>query len=82
MDGQMSQPKLARTQSSLLRSSPTVKSSINSLFSVTEITADQEDIEEQKPHTPGSLPVRRGSSRFAPVLAMFSLSLYTLFIQR
>ncbi|XP_057503198.1 uncharacterized protein LOC130786816 [Actinidia eriantha] len=80
MDGQMSQPKLARTQSSLFRSSPTVKSSIHSLISVSEITADQEDREEQKPHKPGSRTVRRGSRRFAPVLAILSLSLYTLFL--
>ncbi|XP_059299138.1 uncharacterized protein LOC132051897 [Lycium ferocissimum] len=48
MDGQKSKPKLTRTQSSLLRSSLTIRS------------ADQEpDIEEQKPHKKTtSIPVR------------------------
>lgn len=45
MDGQMSQTKLTRTQSSLLRSSPTIRSSIHSLSSVTEadVVAAQND---------------------------------------
>lgn len=80
MDTQKSQAKLTRTQSSLLRSSPTIRSSIHSLSSMNEITEEQEDIEEQKPHKPGSAATRSGSSRFAPVVALFLLSLYTLFV--
>ncbi|GFY85339.1 histone H3 K4-specific methyltransferase SET7/9 family protein [Actinidia rufa] len=80
MDGQKSQAKLTRTQSSLLRSSPTVRSSIHSISSVNEITPEQEDIEEQKPHKRGSSPVRRSPTRFVPFIAIFSLSLYTLFL--
>ncbi|XP_057490888.1 uncharacterized protein LOC130776637 [Actinidia eriantha] len=80
MDGQKSQAKLTRTQSSLLRSSPTVRSSIHSISSVNEITPEQEDIEEQKPHKRGSSQVRRCPTRFVPFLAIFSLSLYTLFL--
>ncbi|KAL0432198.1 UNVERIFIED_CONTAM: hypothetical protein Slati_2554100 [Sesamum latifolium] len=82
MDGQRSQAKLTRSNSSLLRSSPTIRSSIHSLSSVSEITADQEteDLEEQKPHSkPSTPPVRSGSARFAPVLSVLLLSAYTLF---
>ncbi|KAG6424885.1 hypothetical protein SASPL_115308 [Salvia splendens] len=59
MDGQT---KLTRTNSSLLRSSPTIRSSIHSLSSVSEIApdSDAEDLEEQKPHSrPLPPPVRR-----------------------
>uniref|UniRef100_A0A5B6ZKR7 Putative phosphatidylinositol 4-phosphate 5-kinase 5 n=1 Tax=Davidia involucrata TaxID=16924 RepID=A0A5B6ZKR7_DAVIN len=80
MEGQKTQAKLTRTQSSLLRSSPTIRTSIHSLSSVNEITAEQGDIEEQKPHKPGLTPVRAGSARFIPVLAVTSLTLYTLFV--
>lgn len=76
MDGQA---KLTRTNSSsLLRQSPTVRSSIHSLSSVSEITSDSDsviDLEEQKPH---SMPVQPGSTRCIPVLALISLSLYAL----
>ncbi|RVW17696.1 Phosphatidylinositol 4-phosphate 5-kinase 1 [Vitis vinifera] len=73
MDGQKSQAKLTRTQSSLLRSSPTIRSSIHSLSSINEdeMIASQE--EEKKPHRSGSTP-RTGSHRFASVLAMASLT--------
>lgn len=50
MDGQMSQTKLTRTQSSLLRSSPTIRSSIHSLSSVTEadvIAAQNDDGDDE-----------------------------------
>ncbi|GMN39667.1 hypothetical protein TIFTF001_008895 [Ficus carica] len=50
MDGQMSQAKLTRTQSSLLRSSPTIRSSIHSLSSVTEadvIAAPNDDGDDE-----------------------------------
>lgn len=87
MDGQKSPAKLTRTNSSLLRSSPTIRSSIHSLSSVGEITLDQDgeyqDIDEQKPHPrPGSTPTlgRTGSSRFAPVLVLTLLSFSTLFV--
>ncbi|XP_051139418.1 uncharacterized protein LOC127257134 [Andrographis paniculata] len=83
MDGQKSQGKLTRTQSSLLRSSPTIRSSIHSLSSVSEIAPDHEaasDIEEQKPHRRRvPEPVRSRSSRLAPVIAILLLSVYTLF---
>ncbi|KAK4391096.1 UNVERIFIED_CONTAM: hypothetical protein Sradi_5188700 [Sesamum radiatum] len=82
MDGQKSQAKLTRTNSSLLRSSPTIRSSIHSLSSVSEIPPDQEtDIEEQKPHSKPvqKPPVRSGSAPLAPVLVILLLSVYTLF---
>ncbi|MCE3050610.1 hypothetical protein HAX54_047667 [Datura stramonium] len=84
MDGQKSQAKLTRTQSSLLRSSPTIRSSIHSVSSINEIAADQEsDIEEQKPHRTASAPVsspfRSGPSRIAAVIVVSLLSIYTLF---
>ncbi|XVE55368.1 hypothetical protein DITRI_Ditri03aG0153000 [Diplodiscus trichospermus] len=48
MEGQKSQAKLTRTQSSLLRSSPTVRSSIHSMSSITEgeFTKDQEETDD------------------------------------
>ncbi|KAK4387315.1 hypothetical protein Sango_2338100 [Sesamum angolense] len=82
MDGQRSQAKLTRSNSSLLRSSPTIRSSIHSLSSVSEITPDQEteDLEEQKPHNkPSTPPVRSGSARFATVISVLLLLAYTLF---
>ncbi|KAK4359063.1 hypothetical protein RND71_021292 [Anisodus tanguticus] len=75
MDGQKSQAKLTRTQSSLLRSS------IHSFSSVNEFGVDQEpDIEEQKPHKPGSTPVRPVPVRMGPVLVLSVVSMYTLFV--
>ncbi|EYU22949.1 hypothetical protein ABFS82_03G100600 [Erythranthe guttata] len=82
MDGQKSQAKLTRNHSSLLRSSPTIRSSIQSLSSVSEIAPDEEteDLEEQKLHSkPVSRPVRFGSPHLAPVIAILILSVYTLF---
>ncbi|GFQ08537.1 phosphatidylinositol 4-phosphate 5-kinase 8, partial [Phtheirospermum japonicum] len=79
MDGQKSPAKLTRTHSSLLRSSPTMRSSIQSLSSVTETSPDQEtlDLEEQKPHSkPSTPPVRSNAS---PVFSALFLSVYTLF---
>ncbi|XP_047953906.1 phosphatidylinositol 4-phosphate 5-kinase 1-like [Salvia hispanica] len=76
MDGQT---KLTRTNSSLLRSSPTIRSSIHSLSSVSEIApdSDAEDLEEQKPHSrPLPPPFRSGA---APVAAASLLLLYALF---
>ncbi|XP_057974759.1 uncharacterized protein LOC131162370 isoform X1 [Malania oleifera] len=77
MEGQKSQSKLTRTQSSLLRSSPTVRSSIHSLSSVAEddlVTAREEDEEQdKKPHR------RPRSTRFSPVFAMATLILCTIF---
>ncbi|XP_055835783.1 uncharacterized protein LOC129904267 [Solanum dulcamara] len=90
MDGQKSQAKLTRTQSSLLRSSPTIRSSIHSFSSINEFGVYQEpDIEEQKPHKSGSTPICRGSffspfrsapTRMAPVLVVLVVSMYTLFV--
>ncbi|GMY06803.1 MORN repeat-containing protein 1-like [Fagus crenata] len=95
MEGQKSQAKLTRTQSSLLRSSPTIRSSIHSLSSVTEgdsITPhhhhhhhhqEDEDEEEEKlikkPRKTGSSP-RTGSTRLTnPFVVIASLSLFALF---
>ncbi|XP_016504210.1 uncharacterized protein LOC107822206 [Nicotiana tabacum] len=78
MEAQKSQSKLTRTKSSLLRSSPTLRSS--SLHSISD---DEPDIEEQKPHKTGSIPVRpvssSGPARAAPVITISLLSIYTLF---
>ncbi|XP_009796895.1 uncharacterized protein [Nicotiana sylvestris] len=78
MEPQKSQSKLTRTKSSLLRSSPTLRSS--SLHSISD---DEPDIEEQKPHKTGSNPVRpvlsSGPARAAPVITISLLSIYTLF---
>ncbi|XP_073126556.1 uncharacterized protein [Henckelia pumila] len=83
MDGQMSLANLTRTNSSLLRSSPTVRSSIQSLSSVNEIISDQEedtvDLEEQKPHKRSGAMVRSGFPRSGPVLSILLLSVCTLF---
>ncbi|KAJ8773337.1 hypothetical protein K2173_028514 [Erythroxylum novogranatense] len=90
MEGQKSQAKLTRTNSSLLRSSPTVRSSIQSLSSVADEDLvkqqqQQQDLEGQlreerrKPNRCGSTPRRTGSTRFVPVLTMFSITLFSLF---
>ncbi|XP_042044513.1 uncharacterized protein LOC121790334 [Salvia splendens] len=76
MDGQT---KLTRTNSSLLRSSPTIRSSLHSLSSVSEIApdSDAEDLEEQKPHNrPLPPPVRSGAA--VPLAAAFLLTLRAL----
>ncbi|KAM7514877.1 hypothetical protein LguiA_004460 [Lonicera macranthoides] len=80
MDGQKSTAKLTRTNSSLLRSSPTIRSSIHSLSSMNEIEPEQEDIEEQKPHKPGSTPVQSGWNRVLRFRGFALFSLYTLFV--
>ncbi|XP_010534147.1 PREDICTED: uncharacterized protein LOC104809769 [Tarenaya hassleriana] len=87
MEGQMSQAKLTRTQSSLLRSSPTVRSSFHSLSSITEgefqdlEVGEKEEKQRRKPPKPfGSTP-RTGSTRINhPGLAftMVSLSFLSL----
>ncbi|KAG6776071.1 hypothetical protein POTOM_019574 [Populus tomentosa] len=93
MDAQKSsQTKLTRTQSSLLRSSPTIRSSIHSLTSVAEedvIKTQQQQhqkledgLDEQKKvklHRSGSTPRRTGSTRLTPVLTLVSLIFFTLF---
>ncbi|WCJ44617.1 Histone H3 K4-specific methyltransferase SET7/9 family protein [Euphorbia peplus] len=85
---QKSQPKLTRNQSSLLRSVPTVRSSIHSLTSVSEAELEekenqqlQEVEEKRKPHRSGSTPRRPGTGapRFSPVITMVSLAFFTLF---
>ncbi|KAG8389746.1 hypothetical protein BUALT_Bualt01G0010700 [Buddleja alternifolia] len=78
MNGQKSQSKLTRTNSSLLRSSPTIRSSIHSLSSVSD--NETEDLEEQKPHrNPSSPPVRSGAAFLAPVIAVLLLLIYIIF---
>ncbi|KAM3308704.1 hypothetical protein P3S67_010448 [Capsicum chacoense] len=73
MDGQKSQ---RRSQSSLLRSSPTIRSSIHN-------GDDQEpDIEEQKPHKIASTPVQPVLSPFnsgPTMIAVSFLFIYALF---
>ena len=91
MDGQMSPAKLARTQSSLLRSSPTIRSSIHSLSSVAEedvIAAQNDDVEAQKKRNhnahfkPRSRPGSTGPTRFTRlnVLLASLLSRLTLLV--
>ncbi|KAK9945772.1 hypothetical protein M0R45_011271 [Rubus argutus] len=70
MDGQKSQAKLTRTQSSLLRSSPTIRSSIHSLHSMSSVTEEdaitaqqQYDEEEQKPKNSSSKLLPSGPVR-------------------
>ncbi|XP_031390530.1 radial spoke head 10 homolog B [Punica granatum] len=81
MDGQKTQSKLTRTNSSLLRSSPTIRSSIHSLSSVAEaeegaglttpLQADEANPKlKSKPRKAGSLRFRTGSRRFGSVLAV------------
>ncbi|KAH0749040.1 hypothetical protein KY290_028272 [Solanum tuberosum] len=87
MDGQKSQAKLTRTHSSILRSSPMLRSSSYSVSSINELVDDHEpDIEEQKPHRTGATLVRSvsfrfcaGTGRVAPVIAVLLLSVYVLF---
>ncbi|KAF8404117.1 hypothetical protein HHK36_008997 [Tetracentron sinense] len=69
------QKKLTRTQSSLLRSSQTIRSSIHSLSSINEEDAASE---EEKPHKYGSRTRTGSSNRFFHVLAMASLT-FSLF---
>ncbi|PON59837.1 MORN motif [Parasponia andersonii] len=93
MDGQMSsgssQAKLTRTQSSLLRSSPTIRSSIHSLSSVAEedlVAVEDDEEEENKKKPKCKNPVRSGSTPRTgrpgrltqQFVAMAALSLLTL----
>lgn len=83
MDGQKSQAKLTRTQSSLLRSSPTVRS-LHSISSINEydhpISSDEEEEKMfKKPHRHGSVP-RTASFRFAPVGTRATLTFFLLLI--
>ncbi|KAJ4824951.1 hypothetical protein Tsubulata_014971 [Turnera subulata] len=88
------QKKLTRTQSSLLRSSPTIRSSIHSLSSVAEedlikvqqhqdldleVGRVRDEKKARKPLRSGSTPRRTGSTRFTPVLTMVSLAFFSLF---
>ncbi|XP_068314042.1 uncharacterized protein [Pyrus communis] len=90
MDGQKGQANLTRTQSSLLRSSPTIRSSIHSLNSVTEedVAAANEnnhhhhDEEELRPknYNPGLTHQKSGSTRISHQhLPMASITLFILF---
>ncbi|CAI0395474.1 unnamed protein product [Linum tenue] len=102
-----SQGKLTRSSSSFLISSPTVRSSIHSLHSLSSMAeedlttplrppAEEDDDDEEKkkkgdkvtredprrkPHRCGSSagPRRTGSSRFTPVLTMFSIAFFSFF---
>ncbi|XP_023525798.1 MORN repeat-containing protein 1-like [Cucurbita pepo subsp. pepo] len=87
MDGVKSKLKLTRTQSSLLRSSPTFRSSFHSLSSVNEgeifMVGHQEDDDEEKqrpkkPRRLGSSP-RTGSNRFANCVVAVALLLCFIF---
>ncbi|KAG8633088.1 phosphatidylinositol 4-phosphate 5-kinase 3 [Manihot esculenta] len=95
MDGQKSQAKLTRNHSSLLRSLPTVRSSIHSLTSVAQkdlikpelqqLQPQKQELdwkigeEKRKPHRSGSTPRRTSSVRFTPVLTVVSISFFSLF---
>ncbi|KAF8405741.1 hypothetical protein HHK36_007818 [Tetracentron sinense] len=70
------QKKLTRTQSSLLRSSPTIRSSIHSLSSINE---EEAALEEEKPHKSGSRTRTGGSNWFFHLLAMAALTLSVFF---
>ncbi|XP_028788099.1 MORN repeat-containing protein 1 [Neltuma alba] len=76
MEGQKSQAKLTRTHSSLLRSSPTIRSSIPSLSSINEddaVAAQNEEEQKVKYHLRASTP-RTGSTRTsAPVIVITSV---------
>ncbi|XP_043714348.1 junctophilin-3-like [Telopea speciosissima] len=75
MEGQKSQGKLTRTQSSLLRSPPTIRSSIHSLSSIRD---EEAAAEEEKPHKSVSGASTRYPNRWnrlVPVLGMTFLSL-------
>ncbi|XP_044474444.1 radial spoke head 10 homolog B-like [Mangifera indica] len=89
----MESHKLTRTQSSLLRSSPTIRSSIHSLNSVAEAEMRNERMDEEegkgkeqelllkqgKKRKKFGFSNRTGSARFLPVFAMASFSFFTLF---
>ncbi|XWS21604.1 hypothetical protein CRYUN_Cryun30bG0068600 [Craigia yunnanensis] len=93
MEGQKSQAKLTRTQSSLLRSSPTVRSSIHSMSSI-DFIKDQEEkddyqhreslLKDEKKNKPSpkkscSISPRKIPVRFNPVFAMASIPFFTFF---
>lgn len=77
--------KLTRTQSSLLRSSPTIRSSIHSFSSINEIQDNHDyDVEEQKLHSSGSGRVRvkpgLNLTRFGPVMVLVVMFVYTIYM--
>lgn len=89
MDGQKTQSKskLTRTNSSLLRSFPTVRSSVNSLSSVAEaeegeriatpLQADEaKPRPKSKPRRAGSFRFRTGPRKFGSVLAVGAPAIY------
>lgn len=91
MDGQKSQAKLTRNHSSLLRSLPTVRSSIHSLTSVAQkdlikpelqqLQPQKQELdwkigeEKRKPHRSGSTPRRTSSVRSGRRYMMWSSDL-------
>ncbi|KAF8046957.1 hypothetical protein N665_3299s0002 [Sinapis alba] len=85
----MSQSKLTRTQSSLLRSSPTIRSSIHSLSSITERDFDEtsrrdleagekEEKQRRRSKKQSKSNTRTGLNRIKPGLALASLSFLSL----
>ncbi|KAE8724186.1 Detected protein of confused Function [Hibiscus syriacus] len=92
MESQKSQAKLTRTQSSLLRSSPTVRSSTRSMSSIAEDEFGK-DLEDQsresllKDEKKTKLPPKKTYSmlpriilvRFKPFFVIVSISFFTLF---
>ncbi|XP_061356514.1 phosphatidylinositol 4-phosphate 5-kinase 5-like [Gastrolobium bilobum] len=88
METQRSQAKLTRTHSSLLRSSPTIRSSIQSLSSINEEElvaaqhqqSDDDDDKNKKPYRSSFsyTPIRTGSTRITTpvVLAVASLGFF------
>ncbi|PIA47330.1 hypothetical protein AQUCO_01400178v1 [Aquilegia coerulea] len=76
MDAQKSQTKLTRTNSSLLRSSPTIRSSIHSISEIYKEEDEEAASEEEKPHKSGSIVRTRsnGFNRFLPIVAIFIIT--------
>ncbi|KAJ4966094.1 hypothetical protein NE237_017943 [Protea cynaroides] len=72
MEGQKSQAKITRTQSSLLRSSPTIRSSIHSLSSVRD---EEAAAEEEKPHKSVSGASYRSTNRWNRVIPVLGRAL-------
>ncbi|XP_019414965.1 PREDICTED: MORN repeat-containing protein 1-like [Lupinus angustifolius] len=74
----MDKPKLTRTQSSLLRSSPTIRSSIHSLSSINEDDFNNDVVEDDKKNkTNNNKTGRTGFVKMNPVLAFASLGFFT-----
>lgn len=79
MDSQKSPAKLTRTKSSLLRSLPSVRSSIHSLSSISE---DEESLSEEKPRRKPLRKTRSGLIRFSSITLLLSLLFFFFYLGR